>query len=319
MQQDRLAIICLCNHFKREEGIQPLTPAEFRELSFLLNRYGKTPGSLFHISMGELASMGVSSVDARRIFILLDRIPIIETMLGSYRSMGIHVVTSAELSYFPTLKSTLGHNCPPVLCYVGDLSLCEKSAIGFVGSRDISPEDAEFAIQAVNKTTAQGYAIVSGGARGSDSVSEETALWNGGSVVEFPAVPLLRKMRDPKIVPFLEGNQLLLASPVAPSTGFSSALATTRNRMIYAHSTATIVIRATKCKGGTWSGATDAIKHRLCPVLCRDYPYEGNQGLLQKGAIPIDESWDGLLPCSTSKILPTQENGAEIPEQFSIF
>ena len=319
MEQERLAIICLCNQFKREEGLRTLSAAEFRELSSLLSRYGKTPGSLFRASAGELTSMGIAPAEVCRIFALLDRIPVIETVLGSYGSMGIHVVTSAESAYFPTLKATLGRNCPPMMCYTGDLSLCEKPAIGFVGSRDISPEDGEFAMCAVKKAVLKGFSVVSGGARGSDSVAEDTALHWGGTVVEFPAVPLLRRMRSPKVAPFLEGKQLLLASPAAPGTGFSNSLAAARNRLIYAHSATTIVIRATACKGGTWSGATDAIKHNLCPVLCRNYPYEGNRNLLQTGAVAIDDTWDGTLPHSASSPPELQEEPCELPEQFSIF
>ncbi len=319
MEQERLAIICLCHQFKREDGIRTLSAAEFRELSALLSRCGKTPGSLFHMSAAELTSMGIAPAEVCRIFTLLDRIPVIETILGSFGSMGIHVVTSVDSAYFPALKATLGPNCPPMLCYTGGLSLCRKLAIGFVGSRDISPEDGEFAMGAVKKAVLKGFSVVSGGARGSDSVAEDTALHLGGTVVEFPAVPLLRRMRSPKVASFLEKKQLLLASPAAPGTGFSSSLAAARNRLIYAHSAATIVIRATACKGGTWSGASDAIKHNLCPVLCRNYPYEGNRKLIQAGAVSIDDTWDGAIPHSVSKSPESQESPCELPEQFSIF
>ena len=138
-------------------------------------------------------------------------------------------------------------------------------------------------------------------------------------MVEFPAYPLLQRMKKPEFARHLQGGHLLLASPVAPHTNFSSNLATIRNRMIYAHATATVVVRATHRRGGTWSGATDALKRNLCPILCRDYPYEGNRALIQSGAIPIPENWDGILPTGAAKRLPTPGSTDEIPEKFSLF
>ncbi len=319
MSQDRFGIICLCGQFKQEEGIHPLTIAEFRDLSALLGRHGKTPGSLFRMSPGELISMGISPEGAQRLFALLDRFPVIETILGSYKSMGIHILTPVEPFYPSTLKTTLGINTPPVLCCAGELSLTEQSVIGFVGARDISPIDGEFAKQAVGKVIAQGYGVVSGGARGVDSVSEEAALQQGGFVVEFPAISIFQRLRKDGTNRHLEDKRLLLATPVAPHTGFSTNLATTRNRMIYAHSVATVVVRATVCRGGTWSGATDALKRNLCPILCRDHPYEGNQGLIQAGALPIDNDWNGTLPNGGVKPIPSQECSKELPEQVFLF
>ena len=319
MIQNRWSMICLCSQLKPEEGLRPLTNREFRDLTALLCRNGKTPGDLFRMNYIELTAMGLSTESAQRLFRLLDRVFALESLLDSYEHMGIRVVTAAEPTYFPTLKRTLGLNCPPVLCYAGNLNLASKTVIGVVGARDISPTDGRFTIDAVGKILSQGYGILSGGARGTDSVAESEALRLGGTVVEFPAYPLLQRLRKPEITRHLQEGRLLLATPVAPHTNFSATLATARNRMIYAHSAATVVVRATHRRGGTWSGATDALKRSLCPILCRDYPYEGNLALIQSGAIPITEIWDGILPTGAVKQLPIPGSIEEIPEQFSLF
>lgn len=319
MVQDRWSMICLCSHLKPEKGLRPLTTAEFRDLSNLLRRYGKTTGDLFQMNYSELISIGISKEPADRLFTLLDRVFVLESLLDSYENMGIRVITAVDPAYFPMLKATLGANCPPVLCCAGNLALADKPVIGVVGARDISPVDAEFAVDAVNNVLRKDYGILSGGARGTDSVAESECLRQGGSVVEFPAYPLLQRLRKPEISHHLQEGRLLLASPAAPHTGFSSNLAATRNRMIYAHSTATIVIRATHRRGGTWSGAADALKRNLCPILCRDYPYEGNKGLIQAGAIPIDENFVGEMSAAIEKSIPVRNPANEIPEQFSLF
>ena len=319
MSQNRWSILCLCSQFKWEEGLRPLTTAEFRNLSALLKQWGKSVGDLFQTSFHELCSMGVPQERALRILALLDRLPVIETLVGSYSSMGIHALTTEEPTYFPTLKATLGGNSPPVLCCVGNHSLAEKPVVGIVGARAISPTDGEFTRRVAGKIIAQGYGVVSGGADGTDSIGEEEALRQGGYVVEFPAVPLLRRMKKESLSEALREGRLLIATPVAPNSGFSAGLATSRNRMIYAHSQATVVIRATACKGGTWSGATDALKRSLCPLLCWDQPYEGNQNLLQNGALPIEENWDGSLPYNGQKPLPPEFGEKDLPDQCSLF
>lgn len=312
-------MICLCSQLAQDENLRPLTTVEFRTLTALLQQHGKVPGDLFRMCFSDLTAMGIDDEYARRLFSLLDRIFRLESLVDSYENMGIRVVTAADPSYFPMLKATLGNNCPPVLCCAGNLSMGKMPVMGFVGARDITPEDGEFAIRTVRKALAQGFGVVSGGARGVDSISEGEALFRGGYVVEFPAISLLQRMRNPDIPRFLEDGQMLLATPAAPNSGFSHGLATTRNRMIYAHSEATVVVRASHCAGGTWSGATDALKRGLCPILCRDYPYEGNQALLKKGAVPIDDNWNGTLPVKMPYSPIPQESAETPPEQFSIF
>ena len=105
---------------------------------------------------------------------------------------------------------------------------------------------------------------------------------------------------------------MLLLSAVSPDAGFHAGTAMMRNRYIYAHATAAVVVRADYNRGGTWSGALENLKHHWSPTLCWNHPeYEGNQALIRKGAIPIDESWNG-----DPAALPQPE---EEPEQISLF
>lgn len=87
-----------------------------------------------------------------------------------------------------------------------------------------------------------------------------------------------------------------------------------RNRYIYAQSVGTVIIRSDFNKGGTWTGANDNLKNNWCTTLCWDHPYPGNQALIENGAIPIDENWDGGLPDEMSK-----EMTSETYEQTSLF
>ncbi len=108
---------------------------------------------------------------------------------------------------------------------------------------------------------------------------------------------MLRKMRNAKVLSPLQNGNMLILSEVKPDAGFNAGMAMSRNKYIYTQSEATVVVRSDLNQGGTWSGATECLKKQWVPVLCRrreDYP--GNMALIEKGALPIDESWDGTVP-----------------------
>ena len=81
----------------------------------------------------------------------------------------------------------------------------------------------------------------------------------------------------------------------------SFGMAMMRNRYIYAQSSGTVVVRSDLNKGGTWTGANENLKNGWCTMLCWDHPYPGNQALIKKGAVPISEDWDGIIPEQTYK------------------
>ncbi|MBR6826508.1 MAG: DNA-protecting protein DprA [Oscillospiraceae bacterium] len=315
MLQEKSIILSLCCQLCRVDGIRPLSTREYLRLKQALHRNSLCPADLVNLSSGELMSiLGTTVAFTQRIRELLDRSVFLLPFLELYEAMGFQTVTVTDPLYPKTLLQTLPESCPALLFYAGDLSLAQKPVVGFVGSRAISEEDASFSRATVQKVLSQGYGVVSGGARGTDTVAEETALAGKGFVVEFPADSLTRRTKKLAVRKMLEEGRMLLLHPVGPGVNFTTSIAMTRNRLIYAQSQATVVVRSDLNAGGTWAGATDALKHSLCPVLCRDYPYEGNRALLQLGAHPITSDWDGSLP---PKILPV--SGDTDSDQLSLF
>lgn len=297
MTTDSQAIINLCSHLAVREDIRPLTPGEYRTLVLRLMEAEKTPGDLLTLPEKDFSHvLQLDPEETVRVRRLLDRD--LQPVLQRYQEMGIRLVTRADDDYPGMLKKKLQNAAPAILYCAGDTALLQKPLVGYVGSRDITQQDQEFADLCVRTTTARGYGVVSGGARGVDSVSATAALEKGGRVVEYLAEPMLRKLKNRDTVRDITEGRRLLVAIVNPDAPFRTSTAMARNRLIYAQSRATVVIRADLNTGGTWAGATDALSHGWCPLLCRNYPYPGNQALIQRGAIPIDEHWDGQLPCT---------------------
>ncbi len=302
MNQDSNAILTLCSHICVGEGVRPLEPKEYGDLAQRLNQAGKTPKDLFDFSSDDFAAvLGCDTEQTVRFLRLLDRNASLSFELGQYRNMGIEVLTRADAGYPKKLKKTLSHGCPPIFYYAGDLSLLDRECIGYVGSRTVTQEDVDFTVQTVRKTACLGYGVVSGGAKGIDTVSGTEALLHNGFSVEYLSDSLLKKLKKSDTVRSIQRGRLLLISVSKPDAGFHVGMAMMRNRYIYAQSVGTVVVRSDLKKGGTWTGAAENLKNNWCATLCWDHPYPGNQALISMGAIPIGADWDGSVPAQSIK------------------
>lgn len=72
---------------------------------------------------------------------------------------------------------------PPVLFYRGKKLSCEKPSIAVVGTRKPTRYGVETTIKLVSQLVKHGFSIVSGGARGIDTVAHKTALQEGGYTI----------------------------------------------------------------------------------------------------------------------------------------
>jgi predicted Rossmann fold nucleotide-binding protein DprA/Smf involved in DNA uptake len=139
--------------------------------------------------------------------------------------------------------------------------------------------------------------VVSGGAKGVDRLAMQAALDAGGHAVGVLADSLTRTVRDAEIRRMIGDGRLCLCTPYKPTAGFSVPNAMGRNKLIYALSEATLVVAADLDKGGTWAGATEALKSSSAPVLVwtGQGAGPGNARLVELGAIPVD-SLETLFP-----------------------
>lgn len=126
-------------------------------------------------------------------------------------------------------------------------------------------------------------------------VSGTEALLCDAFSVEYLSDSLLKKLKNSDVIKNIQKGALLLLSVAKPDAGFHTGMAMMRNRYIYAQSSGTVVVRSDLNKGGTWAGASENLKNSWSPTLCWNHPYPGNQALIEKGAIPIGDDWDGHI------------------------
>ncbi len=315
MNDRSTAIAVLCSHLCVSEGVAPLEPKEYSSFAALLRSKKIDPEDILHFGKQDFIQvLDMTENQAERFLRLLDRSASLSFEISKYESMGITVLTRADAAYPKRLKEKLGNVCPPLFYAAGDPTIATRSAIGFVGSRSISDNDVLFTQSAVWNVLKKGHVIVSGGAKGCDSIAEETALEAGGEAIAYLSDSMMRKLRKAKTLQTVQQGKLLLLSVVKPDAGFNTGVAMMRNKYIYAQSEATLVVKSDYNKGGTWSGATENLKNHWALTLCRNHlSYPGNKALIERGAIPVDDDWDGSIEVFTEK-----EN-QESAQQLSLF
>jgi predicted Rossmann fold nucleotide-binding protein DprA/Smf involved in DNA uptake len=181
------------------------------------------------------------------------------------------------------------------LFYSGDISLANKVGIGVVGSRNISDEGMQFTINLVEKAVNEKLVIYSGGAKGVDVTAQTVALNSGGAVVAYIADSLMDKIKKKDIAKYVAEGKLLLISDLKPDVGFSAGRAMNRNKFIYASAMGTFVVETDYNKGGTWNGATEAIKNKWGKVFVWKTSSNGNQKLIDFGGNAYDVTDEKLM------------------------
>ena len=212
---------------------------------------------------------------------------------------------------------------PQVLFYSGDIELAKKMGIAVVGSRNVDKAGIDFTKKLVAKATVEKLIIYSGGARGVDSISENTAIENNGGVVSFIADSLSTKIKKKDVVTNLINKRLLLISDVKPDMGFSVARAMNRNKYIYISAyCGAFVVSSDYNKGGTWAGAIENLRHNWTKTFVWNHKeYMGNSGLIEKGGIPyeISEKKISDLMKSTGNTISREIKREDSYEQMDIF
>jgi predicted Rossmann fold nucleotide-binding protein DprA/Smf involved in DNA uptake len=277
-----------------ETSAAPLKASEYWAL---LERV-PDPASLLGLSAADVAR--VAAVDpsvAERVAQLIAAASGFAFELDQAEQSGLRAIASVDDDYPVRLCERLGRSAPPLLYVAGDPMVLTSPLLGVVGSRDVDASGAEVARTTARAAASHQYGIVSGGAKGVDRLAMQAALEAGAPVLAVLADSLARTSRDPEIRRAVTDGQLCLCTPFKPTAGFTVANAMARNKLIYALSSATLVVASDLEKGCTWAGAVEALRQRTAPVLVwtGEGRGPGNGKLVELGASPLDDV-DRLFP-----------------------
>lgn len=294
LTKDSLAILLICSNLaiNNENETKPYT---VRQWNILADKLARTsmgrPSSFFetdeNIWSNELL---LKPEEVSRIKTLISRSGNLGIELENLSNLGIRITTRAERNYPKRLKDILKKDCPPVIFYCGDMTICENDGVSIVGSRNVDDVGLNFTTTISKKCTVEGFNIVSGGAKGVDSVAQDTALQSGGKVVSFISDGLMQKIKRKEIRENITKGNLLMMSAVNPKSGFKVYSAMDRNKYIYALSNYAIVVSSDYNKGGTWTGAMENFDKKWVPMFVRkdnNIPI-GNKEFIKKGVNPIE-------------------------------
>ena len=314
ISDNAMTAILLCSFIgmNHDGDAKPLTLKEWNELLDRVVQNKQQPSTI--MDQNFLKDIGYSPEYIERIKRLIYRGGTVAFALEELEKKGIGIVTQFDTDYPILIKRKLKRKAPPILFYSGDIGLAKKIGIGVVGSRNVDEEGIRFTQKLVEKAAREHLIIYSGGAKGIDTVSEKAALEYGSAAVSFVADSLLSKIRKKDILDAVINKKHLLLSDVKPDAGFSAARAMNRNKYIYASSYGTFVAASDYNTGGTWAGATEALKNRWTKVFVwQNERYEGNRKLIEKGAVPYCFSDESLLELITKKETFQQVDLTSVP------
>jgi predicted Rossmann fold nucleotide-binding protein DprA/Smf involved in DNA uptake len=293
-----MAIMMLCTDIAIDKTIEdfskPFTVVQWSNLAQKLFENGLEPKDLFQLSSIEIRDkLNFNYDETERVNRLLARSAKFALNLTQINEKGISVVTRADEFYPRQYKNKLKRLAPPVLFYSGNLKLFKNPGVAIVGSRNIDETGINFTKNISQKCTFEGMNIVSGGAKGVDSVAEETSLKNDGTTILVLADSLEKKLHQKNTRNAVINNSVLVLSPFGYNASFKTYAAMERNKYIYALADYSVVVASDYKKGGTWSGAIENLKNGWTPlfVLDDETSPEGNKKLIDiEGTCPLKSS-----------------------------
>lgn len=195
--------------------------------------------------------------------------------------------------YPEVLFETFGQLAAPSVWACGNMHLLKSPSVGFCGSRRASDRGLEVAADSAEQFARGGVVVVSGYAKGVDTIAHRSALESGGAtIIVLPEgadhFRLKQELRD-----LWDWNRILVISQFAPNAVWRADRAMERNKLIVSLSDATIVIEAGDT-GGTLNAGMTALKLGR-PIFVANYSSmedtgRGNAMLLKAGAQPINRS-----------------------------
>lgn len=300
LSADTRAVLLLCGSLGQRgvTDMKPLGPRQFHALATWLEKETMRPEDLLTPEgRSRLEQAGMDDLAPDRITPLLERGGAVAFISERWQRAGIWVLSRADRGYPDKLNRYLAAAAPPLLFGIGEPKSLNKGGLAVVGSRDRSEGDGAYARRIGEQCAREGMAVISGAAKGIDRDAMGGALDGGGIVVGVLAEGVAKYSVSAELREPIADGRLTLVSCYEPEARWFTWTAMERNKLMYGLSDAALVVTCGEESGGTWAGATEALKVGRVRVFVRtgDSVGPGNARLLKMGALPFPAEPPALL------------------------
>lgn len=290
IDKNLLAALTFCTRLYRTPGLRHMSASSWHKMIGRFAEKGiKNPGEVLDMNETDLVSLGFDKTFASRVAALNPTSGRVQIIAEKLCDKGIDILPIDDDRYPDKIVSRLQTAAPPVLFCAGNTELLNMDGIAAVGSRKPEESAKKFASSLGRAAAKEGYVLISGGANGCDCIAEHSATSHGGSAVLYLAVPLMRRMNEPRVSRLIKEGRICLASDHSPIDDFTAGYAIDRNRYIYSAANCAAVCASAAERGGSYNGALSAIIGGYGTVACfNDEKCYGNQMLILKGAASVN-------------------------------
>lgn len=276
-----------------QSGIVGITPIAIRAILEWSIKAGITLPELFKLEIAELMSLFALKEKVAQLLIASSEDTAFQT-LEQLEKKNFQVVTFLDAHYPQSLHDSLGHKAPPLLYVYGDLTILSKPGIGFGGSRNVSSTGL-YATDELARSVVKdyGYTVISGHAKGVDTIAHQSALAaHGATILVVPEGALRFRLNEDLRAYWADAKeQIVVVTHFAPHEPWSGRNAMIRNETVIGLSKAFCVIESGDESGGTWAAGQSALGLRM-PLYVMQYENApvsaaGNHKLIHAGGIPI--------------------------------
>ncbi|WP_455481381.1 DNA-processing protein DprA [Bartonella sp. B12(2025)] len=240
--------------------------------------------------------------------------------------LGVRFVGIGEPDYPAFLKVT--EASPPLISIKGNFSVFQKPSVGIVGSRNASAAGKKLTTQFAHSLGYAGFTIISGLARGVDSIAHQTSLQTGTVAVMAGGIDHIYPPENKKLYEEIIANGGAIISEMPIAWKPRAIDFPRRNRIIAGLSLALLVVEAALRSGSLITARQATEMGRLIfaiPGSPLDPRSVGTNNLIKDGALltthPSDivEALTPLTPTPTNSQLNFFEEPASLPLEKNSF
>jgi DNA processing protein len=204
-------------------------------------------------------------------------------------AQGISVIIQTDEEYPRRLREI--EQSPPVIYMLGDLTAEDEWSVAVVGTRRVTAYGRQVAEEVAGTLARNGITVVSGLARGVDSISHQAALDAGGRTVAVLGSGLDRiyPPENRRLAEAITANGALI-SDYAPGTPPEASNFPPRNRLISGLSLAVVIVEAGQTSGALITAGFAADQGREVFAVPGNITSPGSKGtnrLIRDGAQPL--------------------------------